>query len=163
MTKPRYLLLLVAFLILTGCASSAVVQKPMTEPVIQGDTRYQIGNVIDRTERGVPDHFLEALKGYINSELRSRRLLATETRDGNREVNITVTYYRMRSGANRLLWGAMAGKDGLRSTVTVVDRRTGQVIGESEVDTYSVMAVTSENDIARMHGEEIAKFLTGGR
>ena len=67
----------------------------------------------------------------------------------------------MRSGFNRMLFGLMAGKDGITSTVTILDSKTGEVIGETDVNTYNVLAIGGEQDIARMHAEEIAKFLSG--
>jgi hypothetical protein len=59
------------------------------------------------------------------------------------------------------MFGIFAGKDGVDSTVDVVDARTGKVVGSSTVSSYNVMAVGEQEDVARMHAEEIARFLSG--
>lgn len=61
----------------------------------------------------------------------------------------------------RMMFGIFAGKDGINSTVKVYSPDGGKVLGSSEVNSYNVMAVGSQDDIARMHGEEIVKFLSG--
>ena len=60
-----------------------------------------------------------------------------------------------------MMFGVFAGKDGINSTVKVYSPDGHTVLGSSEVSSYNVMAVGSQDDIARMHGEEIVKFLSG--
>ncbi len=67
----------------------------------------------------------------------------------------------MRKGMTRMMFGVFAGKDGIDSTVNVYSPDGSQVLGSSEVSSYNVMAVGSQDDIARMHGDEIVKFLSG--
>jgi hypothetical protein len=104
----------------------------------------------------LPPHFLEAIKSYLTVELRQRGLIAD---DGSAlKVNVTPNYYRMRGGVSRAMLGVLAGKDGVKSNVQVVDA-SGNRIAESDVSSYNVLAVGSEEDIARMHAKEIADFL----
>jgi NADH/NAD ratio-sensing transcriptional regulator Rex len=103
---------------------------------------------------------IAALRGHLESELRKRSRLSSAA-EGAARVRIDVVNYRMRSGFARSMFGVMAGKDGVGSKVTVLGTSTDEVLGESEVSTFNVMAVGGEDDIARMHGVEIAKFLVG--
>lgn len=57
-----------------------------------------------------------------------------------------------------MMFGILAGKDGIASEVSVRDNAQ-KVIGSSTVSTFNVMAVGTEEDIAHMHAEEIAKTL----
>jgi len=157
----KKLLILLAIGLMFGCASSHVVKKPVTSFTAAYDARYLIKKIEDRSRRIVPGHFLDAIKGYLKVELSKRNILAHKTASSYREIKILITHYRMRSGFNRMLFGPMAGKDEITSTVTISDSKTGAVIGESDVNTYNVLAIGGEQDIARMHAEEIAKFLSG--
>lgn len=148
-------------LLVTGCASSHVVTKPMEPATGSSQETYFISTIDDKSEHVVPEHFLEAIRGYLKAELTKRNMIAEDKSVADRELQIQVTYYRMRSGFTRMMFGVMAGKDGVTSTVNVLNAKTGEVIGTSDVNTYNVMAVGGEQDVARMHAEEIAKFLGG--
>ena len=54
----------------------------------------------------------------------------------------------------------MAGPDEVESTVRVINNKTEQVVGESIVTSHELMALGGQDDIAWMHAEEIADFLT---
>ena len=74
------------------------------------------------------------------------------------KIDIKVIEFRMRSGVTRMMFGIFAGKDGIASEVSVRDS-SQKVLGSSTVSTFNVMAVGGEEDIARMHAEEIARTL----
>ncbi len=148
------LLMLTFFLV--GCGSSKMVKQP-----IEGTaqlSKYEINKIKCETE-GVPEHFLSAVQGHLKAELSKRSLLSNEANSTSNKVDITVVSYRMRSGFSRMMFGVFAGKDGIESTVKVLEPATGKVIGESNVSSFNVTAVGNEDDIARMHAQEIAKFL----
>jgi hypothetical protein len=155
----KKMLILLFALLVTSCASSHVVKQPIALPTAPVDLKYSIINIEDQSKRPVPEQFLVAIKGYLNAELSQKNMIADENSLPNREIKISVIYYRMRSGFNRAMFGVMAGKDGVTSKVTVLDPKTGALLGESEVDTYNVLAVGDEQDVAKMHAEEIVKFL----
>ena len=155
----KRILMLGLALLVTACASTHVVTKPM-EPVTESSqAKYSVRSIEDKSENTVPEHFLEAIKGYLKAELKKRNMIADENSAPHWELAIQVTYYRMRSGFTRMMFGIMAGKDGVTSTVNVLNAKTGEVIGTCDVDTYNVLAVGGEQDVARMHAEEIANFL----
>lgn len=156
-------LLVAAFaLCLVGCASSTVVKQPLqpSKEATPVATKYSIGKISAQTS-DAPEHFLAAVKGHLKLELSKHGLLATEDAIAPYDTVITVNSYRMRSGFSRAMFGVLAGKDGIDSTVTVTDSKTGRVVGESQVSSYNMMAVGGEDDVARMHAQEIAKFLSG--
>ena len=150
-------------LCLVGCASSTVVRQPLqlSKEITPAATKYSVGKISTQTS-DAPEHFLAAVKGHLKLELSKHGLLANEDSIDPYETVITVNSYRMRSGFSRAMFGVFAGKDGIDSTVTVTDSKSGRVIGESQVSSYNMMAVGGEDDVARMHAEEIAKFLSSG-
>lgn len=156
--KMKNLLIAVAALFLVaGCASSTKVAQPLVQT--QAVHRTYAG--IDVVNRGTaaPEHFIAAVSAYLKEELRQTGSYSETQGD---LIEITLTDYRMRSGFNRAMFGVLAGKDGVDSTVVVKNPNTGHVVGRSTVSSYNALAVGGMEDIARMHAEEIAKYLNGG-
>ena len=151
---------MLGIVLLAGCASTATVVQTLDAPTEAGreTQRYSIQDIKSHT-REAPQHFLVAVKSYLEQELTKRNLLADS--GAPRKVEIIITDYRMRSGFTRQMFGIFAGKDGVVSKVQVFDTSSGKVIGASEVDSYNLMAIGEQEDIARMHAEEIAEFLAG--
>lgn len=147
--------------LIAGCGSSTVIRKPIEQPsdVQLSNLKYNIGDVKSDI-KDVPEHFISAIKGHLKSEL-SKRNLFVENSDNIYRVDISVKEYRMRGGFTRAMFGMFAGKDGVNSTITIVDTNKNNVIGESDVSTFNLTAVGGMDDVARMHAEEIAKFLDG--
>lgn len=148
--------------ILAGCGSSTHVSRAVAPASVMGSDAapvpltFEIGEFTSTVDK-LPPHFLTQIQSYLTTELRTRGITASP--GSGAKVNVTAIYYRMRSGMNRMMFGAMAGKDGVESSVTVIDSATGEIIGESKVSTFNVMAVGDEGDVARMHAAEIANFL----
>jgi hypothetical protein len=111
----------------------------------------------------VPEHMRVSILSYLKKDLQSKGMLPNNEDQATRHVRISVLSYRMRSGFSRQIFGIFAGKDGISTNVTVIDPISGEVLGESEVSCYNLAAVGGEEDIARMQGEEIAKYLSGKR
>lgn len=158
-TKTTFLFF-VAYL--AGCASSTVIDKPINKTGLPaaGNARYFVTDVHSQVP-DVPEQFPVAIKAYLKSELTKRGSLAKEQSSNSRDVEITITDYRMRDSVNRVLWGVLAGKDGVESTVQVRDHGTNSIIGESRISSYNVTTIGGPDDVAKMHAEEIAKFLLG--
>lgn len=147
---------------LVGCASSTRIEQNMDSPVAVDGRAYLYGIAEIRNESTeAPPHFVNAVRSYLEQDLQQRAMLAAQGSTADREVRVVLTSYRMRSGFSRQIFGVFAGKDGVDSSVTVVDPVSGAVIGSSSVSSYNVMAVGEQEDIARMHAKEIAKFLAG--
>ncbi len=156
MKKIIFLLSILA-LILGGCASSTNITQPLEAPQVTEVKTF--GDIeIDKKDTKAPEHFIQAVESYIKQGLQERSLYNEES---GKKISVSVNSYRMRKGMTRMMFGIFAGKDGINSTVKVYSPDGGKVLGSSEVNSYNVMAVGSQDDIARMHGEEIVKFLSG--
>lgn len=156
MKKIIFLLSILA-LFLGGCASSTNITQPLVAPQVTEVKTF--GEIeIDKKDTKAPEHFIQAVESYIKQGLQERSLYDEES---GKKISVSVNSYRMRKGMTRMMFGVFAGKDGINSTVKVYSPDGGKVLGSSEVNSYNVMAVGSQDDIARMHGEEIVKFLSG--
>jgi Domain of unknown function (DUF4410) len=149
----------VVCLLLAACGSSQSVVKQMDTSATVA-SKFHIDAIEDHSGQAIPSHIIGAVRGYLESDLTKRNLLAPQG-DPAPVVHVDINSYRMRSGFSRAFWGMMAGKDGMGSKVTVLDRPGGRVLGESNVSSFNVSAIGSEDDIARMHADEITKFLAG--
>ncbi len=155
--KKTIILLSILALLLAGCASTTNITQPLEAP--QATEVKAFGEIeIDKKDTKAPEHFIHAVESYIKQGLQERSLYDEEN---GKKISVSVNSYRMRKGMTRMMFGIFAGKDGINSTVNVYTPDGGEVLGSSEVNSYNVMAVGSQDDIARMHGEEIVKFLSG--
>jgi hypothetical protein len=157
----RYGLVLLTSGLLAACGSSQSVVKQMDRPATVV-SRFHLDPIDDRSGESVPGQFLASIRGYLESDLKQQDLLAADV-DRAPRVHIEVTSYRMRGGITRAMFGAMAGKDGIESKVTVLGPGSDQVLGALDVSTFNIMAVGSPDDIARMHADKIAGFLAGDK
>ncbi len=157
----RILVVVTTLFLVAGCASSTKIERDLDERVAADGRSFQYSiSEFSSTTDEAPEHFLGAVRSYLEQDLRQRAMLANPG-PSDREVKVTLTDYRMRSGFNRAMFGMLAGKDGVESRVTVVAADTGEVIGSSTVSSFNVTAVGSPDDIAKMHAKEIGKFLAG--
>ncbi|MES0372578.1 MAG: DUF4410 domain-containing protein, partial [Mariprofundaceae bacterium] len=118
------------------------------------------------TAADVPDHFVSAMKGHLKNELRMRGLLAGDGNSQAASIDMDVTYYRMRSGITRMMFGILAGKDGVEADIEISVHGTKDVLTKLTASSYNIMALGGPDDVARMFAEEVAKAieknLTGG-
>ena len=155
----RVLVVLVLSAMLAACGSTSQIRQPV-EPMNAANAVFTVEkpvNAVPKDGDQPAEHFLSAITSYLRSELAKNGRLAKEGQDALK-IDIKVTEFRMRSGVTRMMFGIFAGKDGIASEVSVRDS-SQKVLGGSTVSTYNVMAVGGEEDIARMHAEEIAKTL----
>jgi hypothetical protein len=147
-------------LLLIGCGTSQSVKKSIAPSQTVTKIRYQIGQIED-PKNLVPEHLRTSILAYLKKELQAKGLLPGEGEQPTRQVKITIESYRMRSGFTRQIFGIFAGKDGVTANVSITDLVTGETLGESVVSSFNLAAVGGEEDIARMEGEAIARFLSG--
>lgn len=103
----------------------------------------------------VPEHFLAAVRGHLKNELGKRGLLAMDQEANH--IDLNVTYYRMRSGITRMMFGVFAGKDGIEADIEIRDISSNKVMGKLSASSYNVMAIGNEDDIARIFAEKAAE------
>jgi predicted component of type VI protein secretion system len=145
---------------LAACGSTAVVKQPVA--VMPVTSSFAVGSLINAAAKDgdqPPEHFLSAVQGHLKNELAKESRLAAQPEASSAVVDVKVVSFRMRSGFARAMFGVFAGKDGIESEVTIRDAKSGQVLGSSIVSSFNVMAIGGEEDVARMHGQEIAKFV----
>jgi hypothetical protein len=142
------------FFVFINCGSSTRVKKS-----IDIEMKFDIGE-LSAGKTKAPEHFLLAVKGYLKTELSSRELFDPD-RKAKYRIYITMIKYRIRKGFSKKVFGILAGKDGVKSTVMVLDPETNEIIGESEVATTNLTKSITMDDIAHMHADEIVRFLTG--
>ena len=148
-----------AFL-LAACGSTSVVKQPVA--AMPATSSYSVGTLTNATPKDgdqPPETFMSTLQGHVRSELGKEGRLAAAGAAASAQVDVKVTSYRMRSAFSRLMWGILAGKDGVDSEVTIKDAMTGEVLGSSTVTSYNATTIVGEDGVARMHGQEIAKFV----
>lgn len=122
-----------------------------------------VAGTISPGETAIPTHIVNAVKGHLDSELRKRGLSPVAGTDGSIRIDATATYYRMRSGFARMAVGIFAGKDGIACDVQLVNTVSGQPTAQFKVSSYNLTAIGSEDDVARLLAEEIAKALEAQR
>lgn len=144
-------------LLISACSSSTKVSQQLS--VVDNKPLHYSQIEITNQNTEAPEHFAQAVKSYLKQLLQNTSKFDEEK---GHTVKIDITDYRMRSGFSRAMFGMFAGKDGVDSKVTVTDE-SGKVLGESTISSFNIMAVGDMQDIARMHAEEIAKFLHGGK
>ncbi len=153
----KLIVLLIFILCIVGCASTTSITDPLeSSEIAEVKTFGEID--IDGNGSKAPPHFITAVESYIVQGLQERSLYDSEN---GKKISISVNNYRMRSGFSRMMFGIFAGKDGIDSTVKIYSPDGNRMLGSSEVSSYNMMAVGNQEDIARMHGEEIVKFLAG--
>lgn len=143
-----------------GCGSSHSVRKTTPVSGQPVKTTYQLGEIED-AKNLVPEHIRVGILSYLKKDLQAKGLLPGPGEQATWNVRISVLSYRMRSGFSRMMFGILAGKDGISTSVEIVDPVSGEVVGESDVSSYNLAAVGGEEDIARMQGEEIGRYLSG--
>jgi len=155
----RALTIFAISVLVAACGSTSQIRQPV-EPVSAATAVFSVEkpvNAVPRDSDQPAEHFLSAIASYLKSELAKNGRLAKEGDDALK-IDIKVIEFRMRSGVTRMMFGVFAGKDGIASEVSVRDS-SQKVLGSSTVSTFNVMAVGGEEDIARMHAEEIARTL----
>ena len=109
---------------------------------------------------GMSDEGLAMLKSEIDSILAARGQRAAGTESDAKKLSIEITNYYMRHGATRFFVGIMAGRDSIRSTVKVIDA-SGNVLGQTDVDSTNATAWGTSSGLIESHAEEIVDFATG--
>ena len=146
--------------LLAACGSTSVVRQPVAS--MPAASSYSVGALTNATPKDgdqPPPTFLSALQEHVRSELGKEGRLASPGDNASAQVDVKVTAYRMRSPMTRFMLGFLSGQDGIDSEVTITDARTGQILGSSTVTSYNATTIVGEDGVARMHGQEIAKFV----
>ncbi len=97
--KKTWVCLVLFCLFLSGCAAKSNVITPY-----QFDSNLKIDFFLSKQEIvEIPDEVLETMRKQIQEGLSEQNLIATNTDENVRKVEILITSYRMRPDAARLL------------------------------------------------------------
>lgn len=142
--------------VLAGCGTSGNVRKQYSH-ASSDRFAYEVSNTGDMSVEG-----LVFLRARLDATLAALGRLAIDHDPSAKKVMIEITSYRMRNGATRALFGIMAGRDNIHSTVKVLDP-AGDVIGETEISSGNSTAWGTSQGLIEGHADAIVAFLTGAR
>jgi len=135
----------------------------LMNPAVAGVTTHRVDVVADQSVSGADAAFLRALRGYVESGLAEHALLEVDGAQPDRLVMLVVTEYEMRTPWDRILLGAIAGRDSVATEVRVIHQTSGRTLGETLIRTTRRMAISSDDAIARRHAETVVRYLIDGR
>ena len=155
--KKTWVCLVLFCLFLSGCAAKSNVITPY-----QFDSNLKIDFFLSKQEIvEIPDEVLETMRKQIQEGLSEQNLIATNTDENVRKVEILITSYRMRPDAARLLAGIMAGCDNIKSHVVVTNSETKKKIGESEIMIKECAAWGVSSQVIAAYCEGVVNYLAG--
>jgi hypothetical protein len=148
--------LLVASLLLTGCAGTKMSVQAPYQPTQGAALAYVVNPKVE-----VSDEALGILRQRLDSQLRASGLLASSA-GASKQVEISIVNYYMRHGATRALVGVMAGADNMQSSVIVKDSTTQAVLGEFKVESSNPTAMGTSRGMIEDHADKIVAYLKSG-
>lgn len=159
----RHLTVTVLFCLLglaaAGCGSTVREAAVADMVAIQGGGfQVQVASVTTSNEK-VPPHVIAMVRSFLEKELRGQGL--AQERAKQLALRIEVKEYRDRGGFARFMFGVLAGSDHLESVVELADPGTNRAVARSVIRSYNATAMGSIEDVARLHGEEIVKYVKG--
>jgi hypothetical protein len=138
-----------------ACGASTTIRRPLSADARGGS--YAIGTV-SAESADVPRLFVSELSSAVWARLNNaHRAVPRGAADAYR-VDVTVTAFRRRSTATRVLFGAMAGADAAEALVRVVSPG-GDTAGEWTVRAYNASTGTDEAWVANALADEIVRTL----
>ncbi len=155
--KRTWLYLVLLCLFLGGCGAKSNVITPY-----QFNSNIKLDFTLSKKEKiEIPDEVLETIRKQIRDGLSAQNILVKNTDENFRKAEILITSYRMRPNAARLLVGIMAGCDNIKSSVVVVDSKTNEKIGESEIMIEECAAWGVSSQVITAYSEGIVSYLAG--
>jgi len=110
----------------------------------------------------VSEEALSILRQELESQLQGSGLLAANSGEARKNVEISITNYYMRHGATRALVGVMAGADNMQSSVQVRDKKSQAVVGEFFVESKNPTAMGTSRGMIVEHANKIVQYLKSG-
>lgn len=150
--------------VLAACSATSEVTAPYEPSIAEADAakfaaeaKFRVNDPVTNippTLEQPEEKYLTTLATLVRSNLEAENRLASD--EGSAlSIDIEINEFRMRNVGTRYMFGALAGKDGIASEVTVRDA-SGEVLGSFIVSSYNVSAYGREAAV-RMHADEIAK------
>jgi len=147
----------VASLLLGGCAGTALRVQTAYQPTPGDKVTYAVVPKVQVSEEA-----LSILRQELESQLQGSGLLAANSGEARKNVEISITNYYMRHGATRALVGVMAGADNMQSSVQVRDKKSQAVVGEFFVESKNPTAMGTSRGMIVEHANKIVQYLKSG-
>ena len=146
-------ILAAAFLTVSCAGTSSKVEAPVSLSKDEA-VAYEIINTAE-----VPEKAMVILAPRLEANLKSAGFNMVEKDKAAKRIEIVVEKYRMRHGANRVLFGAMAGSDHILSKVTIKDVKTDAVAGQFTVQSKNPTANGTAKGLIENHADKIVQML----
>jgi hypothetical protein len=145
-----------------ACGSTSKVLDRMDNPATLSDlpNRYIVGKVYSSIQN-VPEPFISSISENVMAELKEKNLYEENKTAPANIVNIEIINYRMRNQINRFVLGLLAGKDGVKTIVRIVERDSKKQIGKVYVSSYNLTNLGGEDHISSSLSEKIVATLSG--
>jgi len=111
----------------------------------------------------IPEEQFNQIKAQIEQRLTQGGRLARKGDENYHSATVTITSFRMRPDAARLLVGAMAGCDNIKSNVSVVERDSGKELGSAEISIEECAAWGVADQVIGKYSDGVADYLTQGK
>lgn len=155
MNMARTLGVLVCLVLLAaGCGSTAKMVKILDNVPTQ-ERRFEIGS-ITYDVKPASSEFADRFRKNLEKELQSQGIMSAG--QAKYRVDIKVQELRVR-GMSRVM-GVLAGKDRIKSLVTVTNLGNREMAAQGELESHSIRPI---DDMAAMHPAAIAKLLAGAQ
>lgn len=162
MMRVKLIVIVGLSLFLAACGSISQVLDRMDNPATLSDlpNRYIVGKVYSSIEN-VPESFISSISKNVIAELKEKNIYEENQTAPANIINIEIINYRMRSEINRLVLGLLAGKDGVKTIVRIVDKDSNKQIGKMYVSSYNLTNLGGEDHISISLSEKIVATLSG--
>ena len=147
-----YCLVVALLFLLSGCTGSQVMVDQKFTVQTSDQFNLEVAN-----SAAVPAAELEMLEQMLDRGLRDHNLQGDSPTG---LLQVTVTKYRFRSDATRILMGNSAGSDAIVSTVTIKRYSNGEILGREEVITHNPTVVSTTDQLIKAHAEKILSSLS---
>ena len=156
----RYIRLFGTFLSLlaiSACSTSMQIETSYT--YIEGEKfKYEVTN-----KALVQAKDLDVFRTRLDKQLMATDQLANSAKNDAVQVEITITSYKMRSDAARMLLGIFAGTDEMVSNIRVRNSADNTLKAEFEVVSRNATAWGTSDGMIKDNADQIVKYLTTGK
>ena len=122
--------------------------KYFLKPVKAADTRMG--------EEGVSFYNVTML-----DRLRKNNMYAQTMQNADYVLVLTITKFQKREGASKYLFGAMAGSDGMETTVQVRDAKSDKLLGHGTIGQSDSSILASMNSMVEDSADQVIDYLRG--
>ena len=156
----------IALFVFAACGTTSTIKQPLT-PVSSvstsaGNQMYGMGSCDVQDNRATGGTCV-ALQDRLQYGLFSHGLYEKNEGEADREIRLTITYFRDLGPGMRSFFGVLAGKDGMDVKVEVVNRKDGKIVGSASVSSYNITAADfSEKGMVEAVSAKIVAFLMSG-